>query len=404
VRYFVIMGNTRVGSTWFSAAMNAVPGVFCTREIRWRLPYMDEPLRVHTYVDRTSNSIKERLDFGLRASKRKRDIAVVGAKLKFDPHGYAVPSAFADLGDIIEEDVHIVFLRRRYFEIFTTLKAFGIRHLANPNTRRRAKRSKDGETEKEQQPNRFHSMHSAPLKQKRVYITPEGSVIMRLLRNRVGAGQVVYCSAGEAIDDLLLLFYNDVLGLTAVAKHRSVDIFYYQDIRSRFFSVTKELGLGLSEDECLRVLDSAPTRQIEPPDAKLVFPEAGLQAVSDCLDSTFNKIRSGELALREVLCADEANGSIVFHLPEFAAILERHQETRALLRPARPRSMSFLRNVLACRGRVEGRYPPRFNVLRRLIAETRLNNELWIAQRHMYVPMPVISSPATVTSEKPAAT
>ena len=135
MRYFVIMGNSRVGSTWIQVSMHSLPEVFCTREIRWRMPYMYQAPPVHTYVDSTTTSIKERMEFGRRMA-RKDEATVVGAKLKFDPYGFAPPSAYADLGRILEPDVHVIFLRRSYFEIFQTWKAFGIRHLANPNAKK----------------------------------------------------------------------------------------------------------------------------------------------------------------------------------------------------------------------------------------------------------------------------
>jgi hypothetical protein len=384
--------------------MHLLPSVFATREIRWRLTYMHDAPPVHTYVDRTTRSIKERIDFGYRASGRKRDAIAIGAKLKFDPFGYTAPSAFAALGEIIEDDVHVVFLRRRYFDIFATWKAFGIRHLANPNAKVREKKRPGGAAAEDARINRFHSLHGLPLEQKSVCITDDGGVLARVLRNRLDAGQILHCSAGDAIDELLGLFYNDVLGLAAVSEHARIDILYYEDIRSRFFSVTEKLGLGISEGEAIDLLDNAPTLQIEPPDAKLVFPDKGLKAVSNYLDATFNRIRARELAASDVIRTDEAEGSIEFYLPELASILEQHPETRALLRPEQPQSMSLLRKVLARTGRAGRGYPLGLRVFRGLFADMRSNNEVWVARRPMYTPVLAPPPPAPAPDKKVAAT
>ncbi|MBM3542904.1 MAG: hypothetical protein FJX44_00120 [Alphaproteobacteria bacterium] len=396
MRYFVIMGNTRVGSTWFSAAMNSLPGVFCTREIRWRMPYMDQAPPVHTYIEGKTRSIKERLDYGYRASGGKREAVAIGAKLKFDPFGYTAPSAYVDLGKIIEHDVYVAFLRRSYFEIFATWKAFGIRHLANPNARKKRK-ANDRTAESKQRVSRFHSMHSRPLEQRRVCLTSDGGVIVRFLQNRVSGGKTLYYSISDAIDDLLVLFYNDLLGLTTIQGHRQVDIFGYDDIRTKFFPVTQKLGLAVTEAECLDMLDNASTRQIEPPGAKLVFPDTGLKAVADYLDLVFNQIRTGELDAAEVIHVDESDGSIVFHLPGLAAILERHDEMRELL-STRPSAISSLRKFLSPTGRVEGRYPRSRRIILSMFADVRLRNGYWLAQRPMYIPMPVAPMPAEVSS------
>lgn len=390
MRYFVIMGNTRVGSTWYQSAMHSLPGVFCTREIRWRMPYMDQVPPVHTYVDSTTSSIKERLEFGYRAGGMKKPASTLGAKLKFDPYGYAPPSAFGELKKILEEDVHVIFLRRSYFDIFQTWKAFGIRHLANPGARNAKSKGKQGEETPYDRElmNRFHKIHSVPLEQKRVFITGGGGVIARSLHNRYAGSDTLYYSIGDAIDDLLVLFYNDLFGLTVIQDRTDADVFYYEEIRQRFFPVTQRLGLPVDAEDCGAALNNAKTRKIEQPGVTLVAPDEGLREISVYLDNLFHQVRKGELETSDIVDVDERKGSVTFRLSEFPAILGRHEETAELVRNGSWHPSQIISRVLGPMGRVEGDYGRPLRIFRSLFASrSRAPSQGWPSQRPMYVPV-----------------
>jgi hypothetical protein len=398
MRYFVIMGNTRVGSTWFQAGMHSLPNVFCTREIRWRMPFLGEPPPVHTYIDGTTTSIKERLDHGVRVAG-KTGVTTIGAKLKFDPYGYAPPSAFRALGKILEPDVHVIFLRRSYLEIFQTWKAFGIRHLANPNAK---KLKKKANSEEKARLNRFHTMHNVPLEQKQIFITSNGNVIARALFNRYRGSDHIYYSIGDAIDDLLVLFYNDIFALSAVESHPNTEIFSYQDIKDRFAGVARKLSLPVSAEECLDALDNAPTLQIEPPGVELVFPDTALKEVSGYLESLFHKVRTAELHADEVVRCDEQNGAVTFHLPGLASILAKHEETRSLLRGKPSGLTGLVGRMFAHPRRIEGHYPRILRVFYGIFASKgRVRDEDWVAQRSMFVPAAIAPQTAVPPGAKP---
>lgn len=399
MRHFVIMGNTRVGSTWLQVCLHSLPGVFCTRELRWRMPYQVEAPPVHTYIDNSTSSIKERLESWLNVIG-KRDVMTLGAKLKFDPFGYAPPSAFAKLGEIIEDDVHVIFVRRSYFEIFETWKAFGIRHLANPNANKKPNKNIVATSEEDIRLNRFYTMHSVPLEQKRVIITSDNNVIPRSLHNRYSGSDKIYYSISDAIDDLLVLFYNDVFGLSVIKGHDFADTFYYQDIRPKFFDVTQNLSLPVSTDDCRNALNNATTSQIEPPGLKVVYPDDALKEISAHLDSVFRGIQSGQLTSEDVVRVDEQKGSVSFHLPGLTSIFAKHEETEDLLRSRRSSSSQFLRSIFAPTRRVEGQYSRTARHVRSLFArKARVQNEDWLAQRPMYVPLAVAPKYSSTTRQ-----
>ncbi len=179
MKYFLVLGNTRVGSSWLSASFHRLPQVSCIREIRWWMPYQEEANRNHVYVDSTTRSIKERIDFGSAAAPPGK-LAVVGSKFKLDPYGFTLPAAFDALQSNIEDDIHLIHLRRSYLEIFSTLKAYGIRHLANQTFRKNFEAVvRDGQA-KPATVSRFYSMYSTPLEKKNVVLTVDGEVVPRI--------------------------------------------------------------------------------------------------------------------------------------------------------------------------------------------------------------------------------
>lgn len=388
MRYFVAMGNTRVGSTWLTASMNDLPGVFCTRELRWRMPYQDQVPPVHTYIDSTTRSIKERLDVGFKISKPK-EISAIGAKLKFDPYGYVPPAAFARLGEVIEDDVVVIFLRRPYFEIYATWKAHGIRHLANPNTAKQLRRRKTSEAE-DITNSRFHKTHAAPLERKLILLTRDGEILAPLPQD--GRSQeTVTQSISDAINDLLVLFYNDVFGLEAVRNHSNVHHIYYKDIARNFHRVARKLATDVSPEDCNNVLANAATSQIEKDGEQLVFPDAGLWEVSRYLDGLFGDLRSGKVATSDVVRFDEDKQTVTFNLSGIDDVLAKHEETLGLAQ-----GESGGPSGIAHRISQSSRVPSPLRSVFRSFSVPRTNP--WVSHRAVYVPAAVAPQPTAWAS------
>ena len=368
MQHFLIAGNTRVGSTWLTASLHSLPGIFCTREIRWRMPYHDKELLVHTYVDGTTRSMKERLESWLITSGKMDETKAVGAKLKFDPYGYVPPEAFSKLRKIIEDDVHIIFLRRPYFEIYETWHAFGIRHLANPNSKkRRAERDKKSGGKNSSDSNRFQTVHQAPLAPSRINLTRNGKILSRITQvfNKTDEyfEKSINHPIDDAIDELFGLFFNDVFIWSMIKENARAEIINYRDIRSRFISIARRFLPDISADECRESIERSPTLKIEPENIQFVFPDAGLKAVSDYLDNIFNKIISGDMSIDDVVehCADE--GQIRFTVPGLAAVLEDFEETKGLSPGSKPTSNRVMR-----------------------LFRRKTSTGQWISRRPIYVP------------------
>ncbi len=290
MKYFLVLGNTRVGSSWLSSSFHRLPQVSCTREIRWWMPYQEEANRNHVYVDSTTRSIKERIDFGSAAAPPGK-LAVVGAKFKLDPYGFTLPAAFDALQSNIEDDIHLIHLRRSYLEIFSTLKAYGIRHLANQTFRKNFEAVvRDGQA-KPATVSRFYSTYSTPLEKKNVVLTVDGKVVPRIAGAVAQLGEpetLVFCPIRDAIDDLLVLFFNDVFMLSLAAGRRNARVINYQEIDTKFFDIVRDLGITASREDCAALLKTAPTSKIEVPGDRLVHPDDALAEISNYLDRVFH--------------------------------------------------------------------------------------------------------------------
>lgn len=355
MRHFLIAGNTRVGSTWLQAALHALPGVFSTREIRWRMPYQEQVWPVHTYVDSTTRSMKERLDHG-RNRTRHRHVAATGAKLKFDPYGFVAPAAFASLSRIIEPDILVVLARRSYFEILQTWKVFGIRHLANPAFRRKpagpASPAVPADPREERRAARFLAVHGEAPAVRTLLLTRDGHALAPArcaTGHSGGKPAVIRYPVEEAIDDLLVLFYNDVCALSLIRDRDDALLLDYRDIPERFSGIARRLLPDVTEAECRAILANPATRQIEPDGVQLVFPEAALRAVSAHLSEVFRELHEGTLKTIDVLHHDANPGRVTFALPGLQDILDRYPETRGLAAPPRAAARHRLARLLAGR-------------------------------------------------------
>ena len=164
-KFFLIVGNTRVGSTWLATSLHFLPGIRCRREIRWRLPYQGLELDEHVYLDGSANSVKNaiRLCLPRMAEQRRRRDRV---KIQVGP--IRVYSATCLCRSCRETGIGRLrlLLTRSYFETWQSWKAIGIRHLANPNV---AQSSRDSQLVK-----RMIDHHSSPVVPRCVVLTAEG--------------------------------------------------------------------------------------------------------------------------------------------------------------------------------------------------------------------------------------
>lgn len=283
-------------------------------------------------------------------------------------------------------------LRRSYFEIFQTWKIFGIRHLPNPkykNFKRKLRiEAGDAVSPKEAKgTDRFHRHHSAPPKLKRILLTrnqfPMSRLIASMNKPHAETKDVILYPIEEAIEDMFVLFFNDILVLSLLKGRDRAQVIDYKDIESKFFSIARKLVPTVTPEECKDVLENAPTRKIEPEGVQLVFPDDALREISDYLTSLVDEVLEGRLRVEDIVRYNEQENTLFFHTPRLVSILEKHDETRGLARPATP-PQRLLQRLFTRPLRQDSRTSQ--NILNRMFARP-LQQEYWTALRPVYFPV-----------------
>jgi hypothetical protein len=357
---FLIVGNTRIGSTWLATSLHFLPGIRCRREIRWRMHYQDRDLDEHVYLEGENIFLKEAIRYACREWLHGKDVAF-GSKFKLDPYGFVDPTAFSDLASRLEPDVHVLLLKRSYFEIFQSWKAIGIRHLANGSV--------DNLVERDRAlVERMIAHHSHPVVPLSVALTWGREPATTSVPDNT-----IFYPAESAIDDLLVMFFNDVMAFSAFRHASRFQVLEYKDIRNRFFRIAQVLNPALTEVLTAAILQNPLTQRVEPDNAEFVAPAAGLRAVSDHLDGLFRRVADGRLDVGDVVRFDRA-GHPRFHVRGLRDILALYPETRDLAGPARKARGALIERLLS-RGR-----------------ET-----IWIPQRPVYAPVGLPAAPLLAT-------
>ncbi|MGH6792432.1 MAG: hypothetical protein ACRECF_06815 [Methyloceanibacter sp.] len=344
-RYFLIVGNTRVGSTWMQTSFHLLPGIRCRREIRWRHPYQIKDHDEHIYLESSIGSFKEAIRLACREWLQAGDIALrcqfklepfrfiaqtvrlafrewlqsgdiaFGSKFKLDPYGFIARQSFAKLLPRLESDVYVFLLTRSYVEIFQSWKAIGIRHLANQDV---AELSRDSQLVE-----RMVAHHSSAIAPRCVVLTAKGVP----MASSYPRDAILY-PVEEAIEDLLVLFYNDIMAFCALGRTDGFEVVEYNDIRGKLPRLARILNHGLAKAQVTSILENPLTLKVEPDDAPLLLPSEGLRAVSDYLEAEFRKVRDGKNP-RGFLRHNA--GRPVFILPRLAGIFAAHPETKDLV-------------------------------------------------------------------------
>ena len=302
-RYFLIAGNTRVGSTWLQTSFQMIPDTMCGREIRWKMAYQAS-MNFHTYIDQSTSSMKERIEKACvgRQFKNKGTIVSLGAKLKFDPYGYVPPEYFRKLSRLVEDDITVIYLTRPYFEIFQSWRAFGIRHLMNPEVREN--RYADSGMNAN-----FSVANDFPLVKSVIRITKNG---VRLDAEPSGADNDIDFPISSAIEELFVLFYNDIMAFQAlrhVANFIPVD---YRDIGKMTPNLAKAIGTESPQEVIDEVFSKPMTSKMEQEGEVLVSPVDPLRSISNCLDRAFGDFAAGRLQLADIVQYQDEPRAVIF--------------------------------------------------------------------------------------------
>lgn len=317
------------------------------------MPYHDVELDEHVYLDQSTSSMKERIDFACRGRDRDASM-VIGSKIKFDPYGFLSVRSFEILEKAVEQDVCVIMLRRSYFDIFQSWKVFGIRHLANTEIDRSLARDKN-------LVDKMIAHHSIPIEYKKIVITADGSPMFSLDNE---SGDIIYYPIEDAVDDFLVLFYNDMMALASFRHVEDLKVVGYEDIDSSFRDLARTLNGTISNAECDAVLNNSLTLKIEPENAQLTYPEGPLREISEYLDSIFDVVLENNVPIEDLICVHEGSSEVAFMLPGLSDMLAKHCGGHQLRRNFIENGKPWYRRLLR-RG---------------------MDADVWVAQRPVYLP------------------
>ena len=342
MKYFLIAGNTRVGSTWVQSSLNSFPGVFSLREIRWKMPYAEPIYPVHNYIEDDTVSISELLESGFISKlEQHQDINVIGAKLKFDPYGFVPPKYFEKLKTIIEENVFVTLIRRPYVEIFQTWKLYGIRHLANLETEKLHIENTKALKSSGELDNLclFYEHHKIPLRSNEITLETKTN-LKDLFKNT--KDKTIY-PLEDAIHDLFVLFYNDIMFLDVMKNAQQFNWINYASIEKDFHGIAKNLLPGLKPEKSLQSIQEAPTSKIETCSDDLEkMTNNALCEISNYLFSLASDIGNGKQQLKSILNFDEISNTILFKGQKIFEICQKYKELQHLCIEDTTRQNRFL--------------------------------------------------------------
>jgi len=202
-----------------------------------------------------------------------------GSKLIFDPYGYLDPKIFNRLGELFDKSIWTILLKRSYAALFTAWKLRGVHHELNADAVSKA-------ASVDQQLVDVVSSWKSP-KLKAMLITLGDAPLRGANPDAAGTDAINY-PVEDAVEDLLVLFYNDLKALTFVQQqqqsHAVVD---YDDIEGKFFSLARMVGSEASGEEIRHALGNPITKRLQVLEPELVQPPEFLQRLSDCLDRAF---------------------------------------------------------------------------------------------------------------------
>jgi hypothetical protein len=316
--FFIMIGNGRTGSTWLQTTLDQLPDVRARLELKLRLSYQD-PHPMHVYIDRSTRSIKDHILQACAAESIGSGYRpIFGSKLIFDPYGYLDPEVFNFLDEKLGNDIPIIFLKRNYAAQFFSWKVRGVFHRLNPEAIARL----DDFDRTLVETIARHWQNQAEPRLQRIVLTLAGRPLANFPPSG-GGEQVIRYPLEDAIEDLLVLFYNDLKTVSLARRLRRYLMVDYDEIESRLPEIVRFLDSGASEVEVRIALGQPVTARLQALDSGFVQPAGILELISECLQQALN-LTAGDTTPDQIWRWHKKRKWIELAVPGLAALLDRH--------------------------------------------------------------------------------
>ena len=293
---------------------------------------------MQVYLDDSTTSIKESI---LKACLKRKAIddlpPVIGSKLILDPYGYLHTRAFSRIKRSLEGDVTIIHLVRDYLDVFLSWKCRGVVVSLNADVISTGReidpelvdfvRKTTGQDEPE--PRRIVlTWKNAPL-------TPT-----RESRER---SDVIHYPLEEAVEDLMVLFLNDLELLKLVQSSANGMMVYYENLTERLPEIAKFIGSSVSSAEIRNALEVPVTNKLKQLGPDFVQPYGALKEFSDCLRRALREVAANQSST-DLWHWGKKQTYIDLALPELRDLMNRYElrlRKRRRLFPAKSDSDVF---------------------------------------------------------------
>lgn len=272
---FLIIGNGRSGSTWLLTSADRFPDTMARREINWRYPGLPSH-RTQVHIDGSTASMRQAIATAndITGSPRRNGvpITVAGGKLIYDLHGFLGPEAFDHIERITEPGTKLVALRRSYMEWWLSWKARSIYHELNVEV---LKKTNPTTWEREL----ALAADARPMKRELV-LTIGG----KPLADPAAMDNPIHYPLRNAIDDMLMGFYNDIMS-ARIARDRGGMILDYEEIGPRLPEFAAFIGSTVPLQAIEEIRSAPVTNKLELLPHSMVGPSDILPELSALLVS-----------------------------------------------------------------------------------------------------------------------
>lgn len=285
---FLIVGNGRTGSTWLTSTLDRLPDVRCLSQMGWREPG-ERSIAGKVYIDPSIPSFVPLIADITLGSGVETMPPVAGSKFTFEPYWFTSPAMLANLQRMTRGQLPVIVLKRSYFEVFLSWRVRGVEHIYDLTAPHLTESDKE-------------SIIASPN-----YVTEPQPIVFtnRSLDLAERKGAVKY-PLRRAVDDLLMLFSNDVMALQ-LDPAMIVD---YSEIAAKLPEIVCLIGSRATVADMAAVLGHPLTQKL-PRLEQYVSPRAPVERIAGILDRAFAQVSTARSPAKPCVRWDGINTLVV---------------------------------------------------------------------------------------------
>lgn len=305
---FLIISNGRTGSTWLQYSLDRLDNMILRKEIKWKIPGQPED-STHSYLNKANFSTAN-IFSDTDIPEEPTNKLILGSKMVFDPDHFISQSTFDKIDTRLPNELRLIFLKRTYKDCFLSWRARGVCHQVDAQVISELK-------------NYDRLFMDEALKRERplsriLHLTVRGQA----LEKYNDSPEVLPYPIEEMIDDLLIMFHNDVVAYDILSKKRPFMTIDYSKIPNKFKETVEFAGGSITDAEADTILSKPSVKKL-PTLAENIKPADPLESFSQLLDEAYDGVIHGELKADEALKWN-VDGSLDLSIPKIAEFFSKY--------------------------------------------------------------------------------